>query len=60
MAAQAGIRPAKEERALLPGKNVRPTDVFLPDWSNGQDTAIYVTVVSSLLKALVDKNKLFH
>ena len=52
-AAQAGLRPAREELALLPGSNARPADVFLTHWSNGKDTALDVTVVSSLQQTLV-------
>ena len=54
-AVQASLSPAREERALIPGGEVRPADVFLPSWSNGRDTALDVTVVSPLQQSLVDK-----
>ena len=31
----------------------RPPDVLIPIWTEGQDTAIYVTVVNPLQQALV-------
>ena len=40
--------PLKEERALLPGDERRPADVFLPNWSGGRDTALDITVVNPL------------
>ena len=47
-ASKAWLHPAKEEQALLPGTHCRPADVFLPHWSSGRDTALDITVVSSL------------
>ena len=47
-ARQASLGPAREERALLPGNDARPADVFLPGWSAGRDAALDVTVVSPL------------
>ena len=52
--ASAALAPTKEGRALLPGTNARPADVFLPHWSNGKDTAWDVTVVNPLQQELVD------
>ena len=54
-AVQAGLCPAREERALIPGKNCRPADVFLPNWKNGKDVCLDITVVSSLQQGLVAK-----
>ena len=54
-ALQAGLCPAKEEQALIPGKNYRPADVFLPNWRNGRSTCVDITIVSSLQQALVEK-----
>ena len=47
-AAQAALGPTQEERALIPGREDRPADVFLPSWTGGQDTACDVTVISPL------------
>ena len=52
-AAAAALSPSKEDRFLIPGEEVRPADVLLPYWENGQDTAIDVTVISSLQQATV-------
>ena len=38
--------PTKEERALIPGKDTRPADVFILNWSNGQSAALDVTVTN--------------
>ena len=54
-AAQAALGPTKEERALIPGRNARPADVYIPNWVGGRDTALDVTVVSPLQQALVDR-----
>ena len=51
--ASAALAPTKEGRALLPGTNARPADVFLPHWSAGKDTAWDVTVVNPLQDQLV-------
>ena len=50
-AAAAGLAPQKEGRALLPGNDRRPADVFLPGWSGGRDAALDVTVVHPLQDA---------
>ena len=34
---------------------MRPADVFLPNWTNGKDTCLDITVISSLQQALVDR-----
>ena len=52
--ASAALAPTKEGRALLPGTNARPADVFLPHWSSGKDTAWDVTVVNPLQQELVE------
>ena len=39
-AAAAGLAPLREGRALLPGNNRRPADVFLPHWAGGLDAAL--------------------
>jgi len=55
ISSQAALSPVREERALLPVKDSRPADVFLPSWFQGLDTALDVTVVSPLQQALVAK-----
>ena len=50
-AAAAGLAPTKEGRALLPGNDRRPADVFLPGWAGGRDATIDVTVVHPLQDA---------
>ena len=47
-AAAAGLAPTKEGRALLPGNDRRPADVFLLGWAGVRDAAIDVTVVHPL------------
>ena len=54
-AANAGLGPVKEGRFLLPGADRRPADVLIPHWTGGQDTALDVTVTSSLQTATVDR-----
>ena len=48
MARQASLGPAREERALIPGREDRPADVFIPGWSGGRDAALDITVVSPM------------
>ena len=50
-AAAAGLAPQKEGRALLPGNDRRPADVFLPHWAGGRDAALDVTVIHPLQDA---------
>ena len=47
-AASAGLAPLKEERALLPGNNRRPADIFLRHWCGGKDAALEVTITHPL------------
>ena len=49
MAAQsAQLGPRKEEQALIPSRNSKPADVFIPHWTGGRNTAYDVTVVHPL------------
>ena len=50
-AAAAGLAPQKEGRALLPGNDRRPADIFLPHWAGGRDAALDVTVIHPLQDA---------
>ena len=52
-AVQAALAPTKEERALIPGREDRPTDILIPNWTGGQDTVCDVTVISPLQKDCV-------
>ena len=47
-AAAAGLAPTKEGRALIPGNNMRPADVFIPHWAGGRDAVLDVTVTHPL------------
>ena len=50
-AVAAGLAPLKEGRALLPGNNRRPADVFVPLWAGGLDAALDVTITHPLQDA---------
>ena len=50
---QACLGPTKEVRDLVEGTNARPADLFLPNWTEGQDTALDVTVVNPLQISMV-------
>ena len=47
-AAPAGLAPRKEGRALLPGTNQKPADIFIPGWAGGRDAALDVMVTHPL------------
>ena len=55
MASQAALGPRKEEQAIIPGSSCRPADVYIPNWSEGKDAALDVTVVSPLQSSLLSK-----
>ena len=50
---QACLGPTREVRDLVPGSEARPADLFLPNWTAGQDTALDVTVVNPLQISMV-------
>ena len=50
---QACLGPTKEVRDLISGSDARPADLFLPNWSEGQDTALDVTVVNPLQVSMI-------
>ena len=54
-AVAAALGPLREERALLPGNDKRPADVFIPNWSQGRDTALDITVISPMRLDLMAK-----
>ena len=53
MSSANGPGPVREPAGLLPGSDKSPSDVPIPIWSNGQDTALDVTAVTTLQAALV-------
>ena len=53
VAAAAQLAPRKEVRFLIPGRDSRPADVLLPQWSGGQDAALDITVVNPCQAAFV-------
>ena len=55
MAGQAALDPAREEHALIPGREARPADFHIPNWVQGRDAALDVTVVSPMQQALVER-----
>ena len=52
-ASSAALAPLREVPGLIAGSQSRPADVFLPAWTNGGPTALDVTVVSPMQKALI-------
>ena len=57
-AVAAGLGPVKEGTFLLPGCDRRPADVLLPNWAQGRDAALDVTVVTPLQQEI--ENKLWN
>ena len=55
LAREAGLGPRKEVRFLLPGRDSRPADIYLPNWCGGKDMALDVTVVNPLQDSLVSQ-----
>ena len=53
MVANRWIRHNHLEKRALP--NSKPADVLIPNWTHGKDTALDVTVVSSLQPTLVER-----
>ena len=53
---QAGLGPTREDRALIPGNEARPADIFLPRWTAGKDTALDITVVNPLSATYVNQS----
>jgi hypothetical protein len=49
----AALGPTREGRALLPGNDRRPADVFIPMWRGGRDIALDVTVTHPMQKSMV-------
>lgn len=51
---QAHLGPTREVRDLLAGSEARPADLFIPNWTRGQDTALDVTMVNPLCTTMKD------
>ena len=49
----ACLGATREERDLLPGTEVRPGDVFIPNWTGGRGTALDITVINPLQSSQV-------
>ena len=49
-----------EPDVLLPGSDDRPADILIPIWTEGEDTALDVTVVNPLQQALVVRTSVAH
>ena len=54
--AQACLGPTREDRALIPGTEARPADIYLPAWSGGLDAALDITVINPLQQTLLDRS----
>ena len=52
---QACLAPSREDRALLPGTDARPADLYIPARTGGKDTALDITVVNPLQVAMVQQ-----
>ena len=52
----ASLGPSREDRALLPGVEARPADVYIPLWAPGaRDAALDVSVVSPFQQATINR-----
>ena len=45
---QVCLGPTREDRALIPGTEARPADIYLPGWMAGKDAALDITVINPL------------
>ena len=54
--AQACLGPTREDRALIPGTEARPADIYIPAWSGGLDTAFDITVINPLQQNLLNRS----
>ena len=53
MAAAAVLNPIKEGQHLLPGDSRRPADVLIPNWAQGRDAAMDITIIHPLQRETV-------
>ena len=51
----ASLGPTREDRALLPGVEARPADIYIPLWHWGKDAALDVTVVSPFQQQAIER-----
>ena len=49
----ANVSPVRQQKNLIPEKNPRPGDVYLPCWSAGQPAALDMTITSSLQTSII-------
>ena len=55
-AVSASLGPTREDRALLPGVEARPADIYIPLWAaGGRDAALDVTVVSPFQQQALER-----
>ena len=54
-AQRASLNPTKEMPRLVPGRQSRPADVFIPQWLDGRKVAFDVSVVSPTQEALLHR-----
>ena len=53
MAAAAVLNPVKEGQHLLPGDSRRSADVLIPNWAQGRDAALNITIIHPLQRKTV-------
>ena len=53
---QSCLGPTRKDRALIPSRQARPADIYLPSWSGGLDTALDITVINPLQQTLMDRS----
>ena len=53
---QSCLGPTRKDRALIPSRQARPADIYLPSWSGGLDTALDITVIDPLQQTLMDRS----
>ena len=49
----ANLEPVCKQKILIPDKNSRPGDIYLPSWSAGQPTALDFTITSTMQPSLI-------
>ena len=54
-AQQASLNSTKEMPRLIPGRQLRPADIFIPQWLDGRKIAFDVSVISPTQEALLHR-----
>ena len=55
-AVSASLGPSREDRALLPGVEARPADVYVPLWAEGgRDMALDIAVVNPFQQLTIER-----